>query len=1487
MADGNIDNLNFGVILTDTDFDRQIEVVKTKARQFNTEVSDLLDFQVKISNTEIINAEGVANAKSMAGYVNDIVQGLNAAQGKNIIVGDANALNDSLSKVLDNLDKMNQKTEKEGENVKKINTELSKTNSVMGELAKLTGITFGAVGVKNFISSLVRITGEFEVQKMALTSMLQDAGKADRIFNRIRQNALESPYTFQDLSKYAKQLTAFNIDADKLIETEKRLADVAAGLGVDMGRIILAYGQVKSAGVLKGTELRQFTEAGVPLLQSLADQIERTTGKTINLAKVFEMISKKQIPFEMVEQAFKDMTSEGGKFYNMQEVLVETLQGKIGKLRDVWQQVLYDIGQTNSGVLKDMVDRLIEFVSHLQEMGAEFNALLKGVGAYAATLAILAPLQGVAFGIQAITNIKNLIASIRAAKTMAEGYAIAMTAAKSAALAIGVAVAVFTLVAQKIKKAREEQDAYNNAVANCTRSISEENKELERLMKVAKDEKRSIDDRKGAIDSINQQYGEYLKNMGAEKVSVDNLATSYDTLREAISNKYLEELKQQTVGLKRTALNNAENELIKFNAEVIKKAGVGDIVMGGLTAAIQKIVSNRNPLIDKVGLYNLITKEYSDRNIKLNRFQEGDLYRFIDDMIEASDALKTSEKRFNDFAKGYTESMGIVTKATKEGAQATNTPNAWVPTDNKSVQKAKDNINTAIDSIKELQRAYKDYKAMGLEDDAIKKIFADDQMFGYIDRSFRERFDYWDMLLEQAEKMERYDLNDATRIRSDVMRGKADEVKKAWQDQQKEIENAQKALEKYQATYREWAGQDFNLGGTGFEYDIRKVFSDYNTKLSGVDEKYIKAVKQAEEAHKGNADAIAAEIEKLKELADAEKEYIRVQAQESLNNLAQSYLKDQYLLRGVSLDNLAGKSLGQIRRLREELLAISEDAKRSWEGNFSYIESLLGSWGMKIGELTEEDFGTLSGMLDESTVSMIKMMQAAKESGLSLETLGDKIQSALDKGLKDLDPAEKKALGNLAKYAAKQVLTLADSFGKLGDAIGDSGLSDASKAVAAIGQNLQAAAAGYQIGGGWGALAGGLVDIISQIVSAAAVAEEKQQQLQNSIHEVYRSAQSEDYNNLLNNGLDTIFGDNFVQRVRNAVNGLDEIKERLADIDKARRSAFEWQISHQLRIPGDADYISELLAQIETPDVGEMMIRTDHSFWKGDTFKQLTDIAKEFGMEINDVNGNLNPELLNAIIEKYGALNSEMMDWLKGSIAYSEDYAKAMDQIETATKDVFDNLASDMADKFIDNFMRMGNAVDDLSDTFADLGDSILRSFLQSYILDEILSNYKEQATNALKEYTTGKMTPEDYANWLEGFADNIQRESETLAPAINGMIEAFKDRGLMNIDEDTANSLGSGIKSITEDTANLLASYINAIRADVSSMRVMQESGWKDVALIAGYIASPTLNDYLAQVAANTYDNAQHTQQILMELQSVIGAPGTSGSVVRVDLLR
>ena len=291
---------------------------------------------------------------------------------------------------------------------------------------------------------------------------------------------------------------------------------------------------------------------------------------------------------------------------------------------------------------------------------------------------------------------------------------------------------------------------------------------------------------------------------------------------------------------------------------------------------------------------------------------------------------------------------------------------------------------------------------------------------------------------------------------------------------------------------------------------------------------------------------------------------------------------------------------------------------------------------------------------------------------------------------------------------------------------------------------------------------------------------------------------------------------------------------------------------------------------------------TPEGNWRSTPIYNLKQIAEKLGYDLYDEFGNLNAELLRAVMKALGIENGILED-LAG---YAEDYRKAIEQMEKVTESLFNNLSSDLTSKFIENFKSMGNAVDDLGETFENLGETILESLLNSYILDNILDKYKKEATNALAQYSSGGMTPEEYAEWLASFTSRVQEDAERNADAINSMIAAFADRGLLGMDSDSsdANSLGNGIKGITEETASLLASYLNAIRADVSVMRALQEKGWENIAALAGVI-TPTLSDYVQQIAANTANAAQDTNAILAELRSVIGPAGTTGDVLRVEM--
>ena len=126
------------------------------------------------------------------------------------------------------------------------------------------------------------------------------------------------------------------------------LADISVGLGSDMSRATLFLGQVFATGYLRAAELRQATELGIPLVDKLAKKLEELNGRFYSAADVMDLISKRAISFELVEQVFKDMTSAGGEFYNMQVKQSQTLFGMWSKLGDA-AAIMYDqIGNTSS-----------------------------------------------------------------------------------------------------------------------------------------------------------------------------------------------------------------------------------------------------------------------------------------------------------------------------------------------------------------------------------------------------------------------------------------------------------------------------------------------------------------------------------------------------------------------------------------------------------------------------------------------------------------------------------------------------------------------------------------------------------------------------------------------------------------------------------------------------------------------------------------------------------------------------------------------------------------------------------------------------------------------------------------------------------------------------------------------------------------------------------------------------------------------------------
>ena len=253
---------------------------------------------------------------------------------------------------------------------------------ISGQLQRRLALVFSVSQITGYMKQLVEVRGEFELQQKSLQVLLQSKDQADKLWQQTVQLAVQSPFRVSELVSYTRQLAAYRIETGKLFDTTKRLADVSAGLGVDMSRLILAYGQVRAANYLRGTELRQFTEAGIPMLDELAKRFSIMENKAVSAGDVFERISKRMVSFKDVEAVFKSMTDAGGTFYKMQEEQSTTLKGMISNLHDSIDLMLNDIGKTNDGVMKGAVNTVKYIVEHWEMMVEVLKMVVLSYGAY-------------------------------------------------------------------------------------------------------------------------------------------------------------------------------------------------------------------------------------------------------------------------------------------------------------------------------------------------------------------------------------------------------------------------------------------------------------------------------------------------------------------------------------------------------------------------------------------------------------------------------------------------------------------------------------------------------------------------------------------------------------------------------------------------------------------------------------------------------------------------------------------------------------------------------------------------------------------------------------------------------------------------------------------------------------------------------------------------------------------------------------------------
>lgn len=477
-----------------------------------------------------------------------------------------------LSKIASETQRLQQANDNVAKSMERVKRSQSSVLNTTDQLTRKIALLFSVSAIQGYVEKLVSVRGEFELQQRALQAILQNKDEANALWEKTVALAVKSPFQVKELVTYTKQLAAYKIEADKLYDTTKMLADVSAGLGVDMGRLILAYGQVKAANYLRASEVRQFTEAGVGLLQELATMYTELEGRMVSVGEVQARITKRMVAFGDVEEVFKRITSAGGIFYNMQEIQAETLAGMISNLKDNFDVMFNEIGKANDGVLKGFINILNTIVAQWRDFAIALNT----AGAVFVTYSIKAAIAAAANRKIGVSATEAMIAQGGLAKAI--GYTTNaliksfnfVKANPWILLATAIAGTIFYLkdLTERLDETRATYDVLNNQIDTQKNNLESLTNKIEKQVKAQEDAESSLSN----VKKGTQEYKEAEQKANEEREKTQKLLNILKTQYPEVYAKVM----QNKEGIKSLA-----SEQKKYNDELERTQTLNRLMQAG------------------------------------------------------------------------------------------------------------------------------------------------------------------------------------------------------------------------------------------------------------------------------------------------------------------------------------------------------------------------------------------------------------------------------------------------------------------------------------------------------------------------------------------------------------------------------------------------------------------------------------------------------------------------------------------------------------------------------------------------------------------------------------------------------------------------------------------------------------------------------------------------------------------------------------------
>lgn len=491
------------------------------------------------------------------------------------------------------------------------------------------GAYFSFQALSGFAMQVANVRGEFQQLEVAFNTMLGSKEKADKLMGQVVNLAATTPFSLTDVSQGVKQLLAYQESQETVIDTTKRLGDISAGLSVPLGRLIMVYGQVRAKGRLMGDDLRQFTEAGIPMIAELAKQFD------VAESQVSEMVSAGTVGFADVQSVLKRLTDEGGMFFNLMEEQSKTITGLISNLGDAWDRMMNQIGENNEGLIAGSVRGLIELVENYEKVLDILKVLAVTYGTYKAAV-VLATLAKSGMTAAEILHYGWIVMVQKAQallnKTMLANPFVA-TATAVAALVSGLA-----LYNKWVKEASQTQKSLARVNEQVASSYSEQKGEIELLLRTARDQELSDKQRLEAISKLKEIIPDYNAELSEEGRLINENTAAIEAY-----------LKQLEIKIKMTAVQDEMAELWKKEREQLKLLEKAQAEYNRIQASNQEYIGDGIVRGGEAGIAGRVSM--ADRESAAKREKDS-----VQSSLEATQAaIKELKKEYASAEKSLTD----------------------------------------------------------------------------------------------------------------------------------------------------------------------------------------------------------------------------------------------------------------------------------------------------------------------------------------------------------------------------------------------------------------------------------------------------------------------------------------------------------------------------------------------------------------------------------------------------------------------------------------------------------------------------------------------------------------------------------------------------------------------------------------------------------------------------------------------------------------